>query len=149
MATPHYRYTTQRQAPLSNKQGYELARIGTKHGLSVDLQRLIWADVTKNYNLRGVGADRPATLIQKYWRRMRKATQALPGRVAHSARTTWGIAARRMRVWYARDVYKRYNHNRVALLMMPASDRAGNSGYDRALRNQMVNCWGEYRLRLL
>jgi hypothetical protein len=119
-----------------------LARIGTKHGLSVDLQRLIWADVTKNYNLRGVGADRPATLIQKYWRRMRKA-------MAHSARTTWGIAARRMRVWYARDDYKRYNHNRVALLMMPASDRAGNSGYDRALRNQMVNCWGEYRLRLL
>ena len=31
-------------APLSNKQGYELARIGTKRGLPVDLQRLIWAD---------------------------------------------------------------------------------------------------------
>jgi len=56
--------------PLSNKQGYELARIGTKHGLSVDLQRLIWADVTKNYYLRGSVTERAATLLQAAWRRL-------------------------------------------------------------------------------
>eukprot|EP00964_Phaeocystis_antarctica_P087097 scaffold55222_cov54-Phaeocystis_antarctica.AAC.1 len=38
---------------LSSEQGYELARVGTKMGLPVELQRLIWADVTKNYYSRG------------------------------------------------------------------------------------------------
>ena len=58
-------------APLSNHQGYELARIGTKRGLPVELQRLIWADVTKNYYLRGSVTERAAMLLQKYWRRLR------------------------------------------------------------------------------
>ena len=58
-------------APLSNHQGYELARIGTKRGLPVDLQRLIWADVTKNYYLRGSVTERAATLLLAAWRRLR------------------------------------------------------------------------------
>ena len=57
-------------APLSNKQGYELARIGTERGLPVELQRLIWADVTKNYYLRGSVTERAATLLQAAWRRL-------------------------------------------------------------------------------
>ena len=60
-----------------------MARIGTKHGLSVDLQRLIWADVTKNYYLRGSVTERAATLLQKYWRRVGK---AIFGRAALAAR---------------------------------------------------------------
>ena len=49
---------------LSTEQGYELARVGTKMGLPVDLQRLIWADVTKNYYSRGSVIDRAATVLQ-------------------------------------------------------------------------------------
>ena len=57
-------------APLSDHQGYELARIATKRGLPVDLQRQIWADVTKNYYLRGSVTERAATLLQAAWRRL-------------------------------------------------------------------------------
>ena len=102
-------------APLSNKQGYELARIGTKHGLPVDLQRQIWADVTKNYYLRGSVTERAATLLQKYWRRVGKATQALR-RMADrgvDSGSSWSIAARFMRLWSAKDAYKRYQLVRV------------------------------------
>ena len=56
---------------LSSKQGYELARVGTKMGLPVDLQRLIWADVTKNYYSRGSVIDRAALVLQVAWRRLR------------------------------------------------------------------------------
>jgi hypothetical protein len=58
-------------APLSNHQGYVLTRVATKWGLSVDLQRLIWGDVTKSYYLRGSVTERAAMLLQKYWRRLR------------------------------------------------------------------------------
>ena len=54
---------------LSTEQGYELARVGTKMGLPVDLQRLIWADVTKNYYSRGSVIDRAALALQVAWRR--------------------------------------------------------------------------------
>jgi hypothetical protein len=33
-------------------------------GLPVELQRLIWADVTENYYLRGSVIDRAATVLQ-------------------------------------------------------------------------------------
>ena len=56
---------------LSSKQGYELARVGTKMGLPVELQRLIWADVTKNYYSRGSVIDRAALVLQVAWRRLR------------------------------------------------------------------------------
>ena len=56
---------------LSSKQGYELARVGTKMGLPVDLQRLIWADVTENYYSRGSVIDRAALVLQVAWRRLR------------------------------------------------------------------------------
>ena len=42
-----------------------MARVGTKMGLPVELQRLIWADVTENYYLRGSVIDRAATVLQK------------------------------------------------------------------------------------
>ena len=58
-------------APLSNKQGYELARIATNRRLPVELQRQIWADVTKNYYLRGSVTERAAMLLQAAWRRLR------------------------------------------------------------------------------
>ena len=57
-------------APLSSKQGYELARVGTKTGLPVELQRLIWADVTKNYYSRGSVIDRAANVLQAAVRRL-------------------------------------------------------------------------------
>ena len=63
-----------RQRPrtwLSSEQGYELARVGTKMGLPVDLQRLIWADVTENYYSRGSVIDRAALVLQVAWRRLR------------------------------------------------------------------------------
>ena len=56
---------------LSSEQGYELARVGTRMGLPVDLQRLIWADVTKNYYSRGSVIDRAALVLQVAWRRLR------------------------------------------------------------------------------
>ena len=56
---------------LSRKQGYELARVGTKMGLPVELQRLIWADVTKNYYSRGSVIERAALVLQVAWRRLR------------------------------------------------------------------------------
>ena len=65
---------------LSRKQGYELARVGTKMGLPVELQRLIWADVTKNYYSRGSVIDRAALVLQVAWRRLR-AILAIPNRV--------------------------------------------------------------------
>ena len=39
-------------APLSDTQGYELVRVGKKFGLPVDMQKLIWADVTGRYHRR-------------------------------------------------------------------------------------------------
>ena len=39
-------------APLSDAQGYELVRIATQWKLPVDLQKLIWADVTGRYHRR-------------------------------------------------------------------------------------------------
>ena len=66
---------------LSPKQGYELARVGTKMGLPVDLQRLIWADVTKNYYSRGSVIDRAALVLQVAWRRLR-AILAITNQVA-------------------------------------------------------------------
>ena len=55
---------------LSTEQGYELARVGTKMGLPVDLQRLIWADVTKNYYSRGSVIERAALALQVAVRRL-------------------------------------------------------------------------------
>ena len=49
---------------LSSEQGYELARVGNKMGLPVELQRLIWADVRENYYSRGSVIDRAATVLQ-------------------------------------------------------------------------------------
>ena len=66
---------------LSRKQGYELARVGTKMGLPVELQRLIWADVTENYYSRGSVIDRAALVLQVAWRRLR-AILAITNRVA-------------------------------------------------------------------
>ena len=103
-------------APLSNKQGYELARIGTKRGLPVELQRLIWADVTKNYYLRGSVTERAATLLQAALRRVGKATQALRRAVEYGyGRREYVLPRDRfMRLWHARDAYKRYQRDRVA-----------------------------------
>ena len=56
---------------LSSEQGYELARVGTKMGLPVELQRLIWADVTKAYYSRGSVFDRAATVLQVAFRRLK------------------------------------------------------------------------------
>ena len=39
-------------APLSDAHGYELVRVATKWKLPVDLQKLIWADVTGRYHRR-------------------------------------------------------------------------------------------------
>ena len=39
-------------APLSDSQGYQLVRVGKKWKLPVDLQKLIWADVTGRYHRR-------------------------------------------------------------------------------------------------
>ena len=39
-------------APLSDAQGYQLVRVGKKWQLPVDLQKLIWADVTGRYHRR-------------------------------------------------------------------------------------------------
>ena len=90
-------------APLSNKQGYELARIATNRGLPVDLQRLIWADVTKNYYLRGSVTERAATLLQAAWRRL--------GITVYD-----GIAfgTRYLSIHEQRTAYKRYQRDRVA-----------------------------------
>ena len=103
-------------APLSNKQGYELARIGTERGLPVELQRLIWADVTKNYYLRGSVTERAATLLQAALRRVGKATQALRRAVEYGyGRRDYVLPYWRfMRLWHARDAYKRYQRDRVA-----------------------------------
>ena len=90
-------------APLSNKQGYELARIGTKRGLPVDLQRLIWADVTKNFYLRGSVTERAATLLQAAWRRL---GTIVFGRAASGGRF--------IRAYVVRGAYKRYQRDRVA-----------------------------------
>jgi hypothetical protein len=101
-------------APLSNKQGYELARIGTKWELPVELQRLIWADVTKNYYLRGSVTERAATLLQAAWRRLgttmshwrrlrRFEAQAMPLRLA-----------KYIELHDLRTAYRRYQRDRVA-----------------------------------
>ena len=90
-------------APLSNKQGYELARIGTKWELPVELQRLIWADVTKNYYLRGSVTERAATLLQAAWRRL---GTIVFGRAASGGRF--------IRAYVVRGAYKRYQRDRVA-----------------------------------
>ena len=55
---------------LSSEQGYELARVSNKMGLPVELRRLIWADVTKNYYSRGSLRDRAASVLQAAWRRL-------------------------------------------------------------------------------
>ena len=55
---------------LSSEQGYELARVGNKMGLPVELQRWIWADVTENYYSRGSVIDRAATVLQVALRRV-------------------------------------------------------------------------------
>ena len=70
-----------RQRPrtwLSSEQGYELARVGTKMGLPVDLQRLIWADVTENYYSRGSVIDRAARVLQVAWCRLRAIIRRAP-----------------------------------------------------------------------
>jgi len=103
-------------APLSNKQGYELARIATKRGLPVDLQRLIWADVTKNYYLRGSVTERAATLLQAAWRRLGTVLDFLN---VHDHLLTSTIEYLRIdRVWeLAHDLkraYKRYQRDRIS-----------------------------------
>ena len=56
---------------LQNEQGYELAlRVGPKFGIPVELQCLIWADVTKNYYSRGSVFDRAASVLQAAVRRL-------------------------------------------------------------------------------
>ena len=65
-------------APLSNTQGYELVRVGKRFGLPVDLQKLIWADVTGRYHRRhgrwgefGLSViEKAHIIIQTHLRRM-------------------------------------------------------------------------------
>ena len=47
-----------------------LARVSAKKGLPIDLQRLIWADVTGNYYSRGSVSNRAASALQAAWRRL-------------------------------------------------------------------------------
>ena len=55
----------------SGGQQRALARVGAKYGLPVELQRLIWADVTGNYYSRGSVSNRAASALQAAWRRLR------------------------------------------------------------------------------
>jgi hypothetical protein len=101
-------------APLSNKQGYELARIGTERGLPVELQRLIWADVTKNYYLRGSVTERAATLLQAAWRRL--GTTMSHWRRLRVMIMTMPLSRGRqiLELHDLRTAYRRYQRDRVA-----------------------------------
>ena len=102
-------------APLSNKQGYELARIATKRGLPVELQRLIWADVTKNYYLRGSVTERAATLLQAAWRRLGTTVSHWRSVGVHAIMTMpLSFGTRYLRIHDLRTAYKRYQRDRVA-----------------------------------
>ena len=102
-------------APLSNKQGYELARIGTKWELPVELQRLIWADVTKNYYLRGSVTERAATLLQAAWRRLGTTVSHWRSVGVHAIMTMpLSFGTRYLRIHDLRTAYKRYQRDRVA-----------------------------------
>ena len=102
-------------APLSNKQGYELARIATNRRLPVELQRQIWADVTKNYYLRGSVTERAATLLQAAWRRLGTTVSHWRSVGVHAIMTMSSSRGRQiLELHDLRTAYKRYQRDRVA-----------------------------------
>ena len=132
-------------APLSDAQGYELVRIATQWKLPVDLQKLIWADVTGRYHRRhgrwgqfGLSViEKAHVVVQTAARRMLAIIKArLNGQ---SIGWRWSEFVGR-RLDYARSVrlpkdMRRYGYDRRAPLQCRGYAGYDHSGYDRYMAN--------------
>ena len=130
-------------APLSDSQGYQLVRVGKKWKLPVDLQKLIWADVTGRYHRRhgrwgqfGLPViEKAHVVVQTAARRMLAIIKARwngPRWIFHE------FVGRRLD--YARSVrlpkdMRRYGYDRRAPLQLRGYAGYDHSGYDRYMAN--------------
>ena len=132
-------------APLSDAQGYELVRVATQWKLPVDLQKLIWADVTGRYHRRhgrwgsfGLPViEKAHVVIQTAARRMLGLIKARFGRGTTGWR--WSDFVGR-RLDYARSVrlpkdMRQYGYDRRAPLQCRGYAGYDHSGYDRYMAN--------------
>ena len=130
-------------APLSDTHGYELVRVATKWKLPVDLQKLIWADVTGRYHRRhgrwgqfGLPViEKAHVVVQTAARRMLAIIKARwngPRWIFHE------FVGRRLD--YARSVrlpkdMRQFGYDRRAPLQMRGYTGYDHSGYDRYMAN--------------
>ena len=134
-------------APLSDAHGYELVRVATKWKLPVDLQKLIWADVTGRYHRRhgrwgsfGLPViEKAHVVIQTAARRMLAIIKARLNGQLPNTRWIWDDFVGR-RLDYARSVrlpkdMRQYGYDRRAPLQCRGYAGYDHSGYDRYMAN--------------
>jgi len=130
-------------APLSDAHGYELVRVATKWKLPVDLQKLIWADVTGRYHRRhgrwgsfGLPViEKAHVVIQTAARRMLAIIKAR----WNGPRWIWDEFVGR-RLDYAQSArlpkdMRQFGYDRRAPLQMRGYAGYDHSGYDRYMAN--------------